>query len=111
METETKALPVNLNALANQFPDSHKIHAYEFHQPADQPTGTLYVQFKSNANKTTYAYTDFSPEEAAELDAAASKGKHLNREWTAAHPNFDRLPGTTQEVVWPSKTAGEKTAD
>lgn len=97
MDTSIAKLPVDLNNLKNQHPDSHKIHAYEYTE------GTLYVQFKSNANKVTYAYPDVSAEEVAELDAAESKGKFFNRAFVEKHLVFTKLPGTTQAVTWPEK--------
>lgn len=102
MNTETQTtqtLPVDLNNLANQFPDSNQIHAYAY----DAPTQQLFVQFKSNGNRVTYAYQGIAAEEAAAADAAESKGKHFNREWTSAHTAFEKLPGTTQTIVWPDR--------
>jgi hypothetical protein len=98
MDSDIKQLPVDLNNLKHQFPDSHKIHAYEHGSD-----GRLYVQFKSNANKVTYAYPDFPPERVLILDAAESKGKFFGKDFVAEFPTFERLPGTTQTVAWPEK--------
>lgn len=100
MNTETNApvLPVDLNNLKNQCPDSNKIHAYEHGSD-----GTLYLQFKSNAGRATYAYPNHPAEDIAKLEAAESKGKHFNKEWVAQFQAFEKLPGTTQPIVWPSR--------
>lgn len=97
MDTNVKPLPVDLNNLKHQHPESHKIHAYEFAE------GTLFVQFKSNANRLTYAYPNHPVDDVAKLDAAESKGKHFNMAWVKQFTVFEKLPGTTQEVTWPSK--------
>jgi hypothetical protein len=83
---------VTLTNLAHQAGrdfESSQIHAFEFHEP----TRKLFVQFRSNGARITYAYANITPEEAALLDLADSKGQHLNRKWTAAHTDFERLPG------------------
>lgn len=92
MDTNITELPVNLTNLANQTGrefTSSQIHGFEYHEPTRQ----LFVQFRSNGARITYAYKNITPEEATLLDLAESKGKHLDRKWTAAHSDFDRLPG------------------
>lgn len=69
--------------------DSSQIAEYEY----EAASSTLYMRFRSNAAKLTYAYANFPADKAAELDASDSKGsffyKHIKNQY-----DFDRLPGT-----------------
>ena len=98
MDTPVKTLPVDLNNLKHQTPDSHKLHAWEHGSD-----GRLYVQFKSNANRVTYAYPDHPADDVMKLEMAESKGKHFNKAWVDQFPVFEKLPGTEQTITWPEK--------
>lgn len=92
MDKPTSKHPVDVTNLKHQRErnfESSQIHGYEYHAESRK----LYVQFKSNGARVTYAYPDISPELAAEADAAESKGKFFGKSFTGAHPVFDKLPG------------------
>jgi hypothetical protein len=85
-------LPVDLSNLARvngrDF-ESSQIHGFEY----DAASQRLFVQFKSNGARITYAYANISPAVAAEAEAAESKGKFFGRPFTKAYTVFERLPG------------------
>lgn len=98
MDTNVTPLPVDLNNL--KFQDGRDFESSQIHGFEYGTDGRLYVQFKSNGNRTTYAYkeTTITPEIAAAAEAAESKGKFFGKPFTSVHTDFDRLPGTTQQI-------------
>lgn len=92
MDKAISKLPVDLTNLKHKRErdfESSQIHGYEY----DPASKRLFVQFKSNGARITYAYPDISPELAAEAQAAESKGKFFGKSFTDAHPVFEKLPG------------------
>lgn len=66
-------------------PDSSQIAGYGY----DAATQRLAVEFKSSA--FVYEYRDVSPETAAAMQAAASKGSFVHKVIKPNH-DFDRMP-------------------
>jgi len=79
----------DLKNLKNQTPESSQILAFEY----EPETQKLFVQFRSNAARVTYAYNGISPEIAAAAEAAESKGRFFGRPFTSVHTDFEKLPG------------------
>lgn len=67
-------------------PDSSQLHGYGY----DAESQALAVEYRSNHDKVTYHYKGVSPEVAASLHEATSKGSFI---YKAIKPNygFDRI--------------------
>lgn len=72
-------------------PDSSKIHGYGL----DQATQKLAVRFKNPVTMVpgefTYHYGDVTPEMFAALEAAESKGSHINAVFVKTKYPFEKL--------------------
>lgn len=71
-------------------PDSSQVYGHEY----DPATQRLTVAFKSNHVAKHYVYKGVTPERAAELDAAESKGSFMHKIIKPQH-DFEVVPSTT----------------
>ena len=62
-------------------PESSQLYGYGY----DEAMRTLAVEFRSNKDQRTYHYTDVTPEKAAALDAAPSKGTFIYKQIKNVH--------------------------
>ncbi len=61
--------------------DSSQLHAHGYEN------GTLALEFKSNHQKVTYHYKNFSPDQYAAFLAAESQGSHFYKHIKPAYPD------------------------
>lgn len=75
-------------------PNSHQIHGIGY----DAATRTIAIEFKSNHDRVTYHYPNESLERFQALEAAESKGRHVDKVIKPAHEtDFIRMEKTDEQ--------------